>query len=1101
MTRIEKIFFSTRTMTVLLFLYAIAMAVATFIENDYDTPTAKTLIYEAKWFEILMLWLIILFIGNIKRYRLLRKDKWPVLIFHLSFLFIFIGGAITRYISFEGQMPIREGETTNEIISDRTYFKLEINDKSRALRYDKNAYMMSHFNAKETPWPFKRTFEQDYGFEDKVVTLKTIDYIPLAKDSIQKTNSGKKMLEIVTMGQNGRESEFIGEGEIKNVSGTMVSYNNPMEGSVQLIEQEGKLLINSPFEGQFMTMTGQEKGMVTDSALLAQQSGKIEINQPQPLNYRTLYTINNTNLIIPQPAFQGKIVYYKGDKTNAIEKDLPGAVIVELTSGSEKDTLTIIGGRGITSFSKNTTINGLGVSVGFGSKIIHTPFSIRCDDFILDRYPGSANPSSFESEITVIDKGEETPHHVYMNNVMDYRGYRFFQASYFPDEGGTILSVNADWWGTNVTYVGYFLLFFGLFATLFWKGTHFWKLNKQLTDLHKKALIILPFLLFFGTTSAQDSINSEHNHDHSQHERTSDTIPGQHKEVQPSAQFAHPDELGKQFKVDAVHAEKFGHLLVQDFEGRIKPMNTHTLELLRKIYKKDKFEGFSSDQWFLSMQIDPSSWAGAPLIYVQNSGGDKLREETKVIEGTIGLRGGYTTYLNLIDPATGQYILEKQYNSAFSKRPADRTKYDDEVINLTERFNVFNNIVYSYYTKIIPVKNDPGETWTSWIYSTEESPIEIEKTAYDFITRYFNDLKSGFQNGNWSKADQSLKAITDYQHEWGKNVIPSDAKVNLEVFYNKMNIFLWLMIVYSMLGSIIIILSFIEVLNQSTRFGKLIHKITVFFLALLLTAFIIHLIGLGIRWYLSGHAPWSNGYEAIIFISSIGVLSGLILYRNRNAFIPAAGAIVAMIMMGFAHGGGLLDPQISPLVPVLKSYWLMVHVGIITSSYGFFGLSAVIGVIALILLCFKPTPKIKRSIQEITIVSEMANTIGLFALTIGTFLGGMWANESWGRYWSWDPKETWAFISVIVYAIVLHLRLVPGLRGKWAFNVASMWAVWSIIMTYFGVNYYLSGLHSYAAGDPIPIPNWIYATAVSMLILSIISYIRNQKFNSKKKAK
>src|SRR5690606_28878603 len=305
----------------------------------------------------------------------------------------------------------------------------------------------------------------------------------------------------------------------------------------------------------------------------------------------------------------------------------------------------------------------------------------------------------------------------------------------------------------------------------------------------------------------------------------------------------------------------------------------------------------------------------------------------------------------------------------------------------------------------------------------------------------------------------------------------------------------------SLLGGVLVILSFMEILSQKQKFANLIHKTTVFFLGILSITFLIHWAGLGIRWYLSGHAPWSNGYEAIIFISSIGVLAGLILYRNRNAFIPAAGAIVAMIMMGFAHGGSMLDPQITPLVPVLKSYWLMVHVGIITSSYGFFGLSAVIAIIALILLCFKPTTKIRRSVQEITIVSEMASTIGLFALTIGTFLGGMWANESWGRYWSWDPKETWAFISVIVYAIVLHMRLVPGLRGKWAYNVASMWAIWAIIMTYFGVNYYLSGLHSYAAGDPIPIPNWIWFTLGGMLVLTLVSYLRDKQFNRKKKNK
>ncbi len=1075
MTRIEKIFFSTRTMTVLLFIYAIAMAVATFIENDYDTPTAKALIYEAKWFEVLMLWLIILFLVNIKRYNLLRREKWPLLIFHLSFVFIFLGGAITRYISFEGQMPISEGETSNEIISDRTYFKLLINDGERALQYDNLQYMMSHFNAKETNWLLKRTFKGKYQFDDKVVTLKTLDYVPLAKDSIRQTQNGKKMLEVVSMGESGRESNFIAEGEIKDIGGSMVSYNRELPGSIQLFDQDGTLKMKSPFNGQFMSMAGQEVGMVTDSALLAQQSGKIVLDSVQDINFRTLYTVNNSNFIIPKPAFRGELVYYKGDKSNPMDKELPAAIVVEVSSGEEKDTLTIIGGRGLTSFSKDTQINGLNVSVGYGSKIIHTPFSIRLDDFILDRYPGSTNPSSFESEITLIDEGKETPHHIYMNNVMDYKGYRFFQASYFPNEQGTVLSVNADRWGTNITYLGYFLLFFGMFATLFWKGTHFWKLNAQLKNLHKKSLILIPFLFLAGLGLAQDSIK------------------GHSKPLTPATQFTHPDSLGQRMMVDKAHADKFGRILVQDFEGRIKPMNTHSLELLRKIYKKDQFNGISAEQWFISLQIDPASWADVPFIKVGTKGGDRLFAETKAT------KEGYTSYLNLVNPETGQYILEESYSSAFSKRPADRTKYDEEVINVTERFNIFNNAAYGYFTKIIPVKNDPGEMWTSWLYSSEESSVEIDSIAYDFITNYLNTIKKGMRSGDWSAADKALAEIDAYQKEWGKNVLPSQTKVDVEILYNKFNVFFWLMIAYCMIGGILILLTFIEVLSSQNKFGKIIHYFTLFFICLLVLVFTLHAIGLGIRWYLSGHAPWSNGYEAIIFISWVGVLAGLLLYRNRNAFIPATGAIVAMIMMGFAHGGSMLDPQITPLVPVLKSYWLMVHVGIITSSYGFFGLSAVIGIIALVLILFKPTPKIKRSIQEITIVSEMSATIGLFALTIGTFLGGMWANESWGRYWSWDPKETWAFISVIVYAIVLHMRLVPGLRGKWAYNVASMWAIWAIIMTYFGVNYYLSGLHSYAAGDPIPIPNWIWFTLGGMLVLTLVSYLRDKQFNRKKK--
>lgn len=1089
MTRLEKLLFSTRTMAVLLLVYGLSMAVATFIENDFDTPTAKTLIYNAKWFEILMLWMIFVFIANIKRYNLLKnREKWPVLVFHLSFVLMFLGGAVTRYMSFEGQMPIKEGETTNEIISDLTYFKLEIADENRALRYDKNPYLMSYFNSKDTKWPFKRTYKQDYSFGDKLITLKTLDYIPMAKDSVQHTESGKKMLEIVSVGQAGRESNFIFEGEIKNIGGTMISYNNPIEGSVQLIDTEEGIFIKSPFEAEYVSMMGQQAGVVTDSVLLAENSGNLIVNQVDKLQLLSLYSINNTQFMVPKPSVRGKIVYYSGDKTSGSDKNLPGVIIAEISSGNEKDTLNIVGGRGLTGYSKNVNLNGLNISVGFGSKIIYLPFSIRCDDFIMDRYPGSSNPSSYESELTIIDAGKEEAHHVYMNNVLDYRGYRFFQASYFPDESGTILSVNADWWGTNITYVGYFMLFIGMFATLFWKGTRFWKLNDSLKKMHKKHLVLLPFLLLFNFGQAQDSIPHQH----------SDSIPS-HKEIQPTAQFSQPNESGIPFEISVEHANKFGHLLVQDFQGRIKPMNTHTLELIRKIYKKDSYQipgtqhKMTSEQWFLSMQIDPASWADQPIIKISSKGGEELLEQTKATAD------GYTSYLNLINIETGAYILEEQYNEAFSKRQADQSQYDKEVINVTERFNVFNNIVYGFYTKIIPVKNDLAQSWTSWIYSTEESPIEIEPVAYKFITTYFNAIKKSLKTDDWSVADAELQSISDYQHEWGKNVIPADSKIQLEVIYNKANAFLWLMIAYSLLGILLVVLSFVEVLSNENRFKNVIHKLTQFLIGITWIALIIQLITLAIRWYLSGHAPWSNGYEAIVFISAVGVFSGLLLYKNRNAFIPAAGALVAMIMMGFAHGGSMLDPQITPLEPVLKSYWLMVHVGIITSSYGFLGLSTVIAIIALILFSLKATPKTKQSIKEITIVSEMAMTIGIFTLTIGTFLGGMWANESWGRYWSWDPKETWAFISVMFYAIVLHQRLVPGLRGRWAFNVGALWAIWSIIMTYFGVNYYLAGLHSYAAGDPIPIPLWVYVTAIVMLLLTLISYFGNRKYHEKKK--
>ena len=307
---------------------------------------------------------------------------------------------------------------------------------------------------------------------------------------------------------------------------------------------------------------------------------------------------------------------------------------------------------------------------------------------------------------------------------------------------------------------------------------------------------------------------------------------------------------------------------------------------------------------------------------------------------------------------------------------------------------------------------------------------------------------------------------------------------------NKVNINFKLLIFYTIIGGILMLLGFLDLFRPTKRLKNVIKII----IGIGAVGYFFHFLGLIARWYLSGHAPWSNGYEAIIFISWVGITAGFALYKNSNALIPSAGFVVAVIMMGFAHGGSALDPQITPLVPVLISYWLIIHVAIITASYGFFALSLIIAIIVLLfyIIAGKEIFNMheKTTIKELTIVSEMSLSIGLFALVVGNFLGGIWANESWGRYWSWDPKETWAFISIMVYVLVIHLRLVPGLRGRWLFHVAAMFAFASIVMTYFGVNYYLSGLHSYAAGDPIPVPAWVYIGTATMFALAIGSYFK-----------
>jgi ABC-type transport system involved in cytochrome c biogenesis permease subunit len=190
-----------------------------------------------------------------------------------------------------------------------------------------------------------------------------------------------------------------------------------------------------------------------------------------------------------------------------------------------------------------------------------------------------------------------------------------------------------------------------------------------------------------------------------------------------------------------------------------------------------------------------------------------------------------------------------------------------------------------------------------------------------------------------------------------------------------------------------------------------------------------------------------------------------------------------------------INPEITNLVPVLKSYWLMIHVATIISGDGFLGLGSILSMLVLILFIIRGKDgdaNIDRSIKELTNLSEMGLIIGLMLLTVGNFLGGVWANESWGRYWGWDSKETWAAVTILIYAAVLHMRFIPALKSTFTYNVASTWAYSTVLMTYFGVNYYLSGLHSYAAGDPVPIPMWVYYGIAGLFVLTILA-ARNRK--------
>ena len=1068
-------------MAVLLLVYAFAMAYATFLENDYGTPTAKALIYEAKWFELIMLLLILNFIGNIGRYRLWKREKWPVLVFHLAFILIFIGGAITRYISFEGTMHIREGETSNEIVTDKNFLKVQIEEKGDVLNYKDIPYLMS---------PLHKDLEATYDFHGKQVKVVAKEYVQRKKDSLLADQNGAEYLHLVSTGQTGRQNIFIKPGETKSINGTLVTFNRAIEGAVEFKNEDGKLFIKTPVDASYMTMATQATGTTVKDEF-------------QPLALRSLYSINELKLVVPEGLKKGKLMAIEGDRKK--DQNVPDMLTVELQGPKTKQLVDLSVEKGNPNAYKQVTMDGLNIMIGFGPKIYNTPFSLKLDDFVMETYPGSSSPSAYESHIKIVDEGKQTPFKIYMNHVLNHKGYRFFQSSFDPDRMGTVLSVNHDYWGTLISYIGYTFLFGGMFFMFFWKGTHFWKLNKMLKDVNKKkAAAVILLLLSFGLNAQKIETHGttdgsrEHIHvegDNHSHAQGSETLKPQGAQPFTKMKVVSADEIIARNKISAEHADKFGYLLVQNFEGRIVPINTEALDVLRKLYKKDEFKGtdgksLTANQWFLSVNIDTPSWTMVPMIKVGTKGGDELKNKTKADED------GYTSLMNLFPAdANGnlRYILESDYNTAFRKKPAEQTNYDKEVIAVNERVQIFNEFFSGQFMRIVPVKNDANHTWHSWLDQKMEPDMESQQV----MGPYFAEVLQAQQSGNWAKADAQLAKLSDYQQKWGKAVVPAKSKVDLEVFMNKVNINFKLLIFYTLIGGLLLILGFVELFKPKKVLNKAIKVIIV----LGIVGYLFHFLGLVARWYISGHAPWSNGYEAIIFISWVGITAGLLLYRNSNALIPAAGFMVAVIMMGFAHGGSALDPQITPLVPVLKSYWLIVHVAIITSSYGFFALSMIIAVISLVfyIISNKETYKLHHdtTLKELVIVSEMSLTIGLFALTVGNFLGGIWANESWGRYWSWDPKETWAFISIMVYAFVLHMRLVPGLRSRWAFHVATMFAFCSMVMTYFGVNYYLSGLHSYAAGDPVPVPAWVYIGLATMALLSAVSYYKFRILNKK----
>lgn len=892
MEYLKKTIFSYWFTIVSLLLLGAGAGVATFIENDYGTQTARVVVYNHFWYEAVLALVCLNIMGIVYMRKMWNKPSKFIL--HMSFVVILIGAAMTRYFGFEGVISIREGQSTNQMLSLESYFLVDANVNGKN----------EHFEFPLAVSAFGADFTYEFVF-----------------------SNGKKLI----------------------VKSAEVKYS---------------------------------------------KKGKAEMN-----------------ILKVNASIDGKT-----------------------------ELLTLVGTRGVQGMPATANLGNMNVTLSYGSKIIDLPFFIALRDFELQRYPGSMSPSSYASEVSVVDeaKNQKYDFRIFMNNTLEHGNYKFFQSSYDPDEMGTVLSVNNDP-GKIPTYIGYFLLTLGFLWILFDKQSRFWKLSRYVKS--SQALVVA-LMLFLGSNNliANDNVNYLNDF---------------------------RDKSG-------ASAEEFGKLIVQDFGGRMKPLNTLNTEIVAKITKKSNFLGMNPDQIVIGMLVRPDIWKDVKLVKITTP---RLKKELGIPEDQ-----KYIAFTDVFTPKN-EYKLEKLANEANAVKPNERGTFEKDILQVDERMNIVYMVFSGNIFRLFP---DPTSANNVWLNPTD-AIMKLQEPQRGASEILIKGYLGSFLEGKYDAASDYLNGISNYQKKLGNAVYPDEQKVAIELWVNKVQPFWNLTFAYLVAGFLMFVYAFITVFKPSAKNTKV--DILVISVAGLL--FLAHTAAMGVRWYISGHAPWSDTYESLIYISWSAIFGGIIFFR-KNMLALSAATIMAAIFM-FTANLTNIDPQITNLVPVLKSYWLTIHVSIITGSYGFLAIGAMLGFMSLILFIFRANrPHIDKPILQITAINEMALIIGLAFLTIGNFIGGVWANESWGRYWGWDPKETWAYVSIVVYATVIHLRFMKKLDNPFTMSVASLLAFSSILMTYFGVNFYLSGMHSYATGDPVPVPTWVYV-CIAIVFATIALAWRNRK--------
>ncbi len=983
-------------------------------------------------------------IVNVIRQRLWRRTKLLSFLFHIAFLVILLGAGITRYIGYEGLMHIRENGTSNTILSDKIYLQVGAKYGGQEYSFEKPLLLSAISN---------NHFVEEIAVAEKTITIRYKDYLINAGEGIVADDDGVPVLSMMISDHGQKQDVIMQQTDVLQTASGLVAFDYE--------EQDPQTVLQIRMRDNNLYITPAVD--LTEMSMADRSTSTLKANFEHEFLPMTLYSAGELSLVLRDFLPKGiikaipKETDHGGREAN---NNSINALIVEVAAGEQPREVSLFGGRGVQGEGQKLNFGDLELDLSYGPKQVPISFALKLVDFQLERYPGSMSPSSYASEVVLLDQDRrlEQPYRIYMNHILTHRGFRFFQSSYDQDEKGTVLSVSYDP-GTKVTYVGYLLLALALFMNFLNPKSRFRTLGKLIAKVQQERIatvsagIILAFFLALTPRPGQAITQEE--------------------------TFA----VVQAFDYD--HARRFGQLLVQDQQGRIKPIDTMAHEVLNKVARADEFLGLHPDQVAIGMFIVPDYWQRIPMIKIRN-------EEIKKLLG-IDPKQKFASFLDFFDPNSNQYKLSMQVEQATRKRPSMQDEFDKELIKVDEKLNICYLVYVGELYRIIPKQDDPNHTWYSYTSASHGFPAQETIVIRNVMNAYINSVTQAIRDGNWSNADKALADIENYQQSHGSKILLSPYKQKAEMLFNDIKFFQRLMPVYALTGFVLLILSFAKILRPKLDLS-LPTKVAMLVLA---ASFVFHAAGLALRWYVSGHAPWSNGYESMIYIAWATLLAGIIFSRKSPMALAATGILSGLIL--FVAHLSWMDPQITNLVPVLKSYWLTIHVSMITASYGFLGMGALLALITLILFILKRknnSASVELSIKELSLINEMTLTIGLVLITVGNFLGAVWANESWGRYWGWDPKETWALVTILVYSVVVHLRLIPKLQSLYVFNVAALLAFSSVIMTYFGVNYYLSGLHSYAKGDPVPIPTFVYYTVATIGAVITLSY-RNRNLRVK----